>query len=190
MNARLEQAIRIAIGSVIGVIVAYIILKIGDYNEPAVQPSLLYQEGSGVWVAGFIWWTSAGLAIGLAAGLITVRMETARTFITNAFSALGAIIILVAILSYQRFALSPDQLDLGNYLIVYGSNIVYFMYFATFPAIFGILIAQILIAPFAKRRSALPIMPDELRERFLQEQAEHKQTPLLQRVFGHSKKTA
>jgi hypothetical protein len=191
MNSRVAHALRILIGSVLGTIVGIIILKYGDYYEPAVMPSHLYQTGTSVWVAGLGWWAGAGLAIGFIAGLITLRLNDARTFMTNALSAAGAFVIMVAILSYQRFDLAPDQLTLVNYLIVYGTNLIYFMYLGTFPALFGILIAQLIIGPFnVKKRSALSIMPDELRERFEHDEAARKQQPILQRIFDHTKKSA
>lgn len=191
MNSHTAHALRILLGSVVGAIVSIVILKYGDYYQPAVMPSRLYQTGTDVWIGGLIWWGGAGLAIGFIAGLISLRMQDARTFMTNAAAAAGAFLIMIAILSYQRFDLAPDQLTVVNYLIVFGTNLIYFIYLGTFPAIFGILIAQLVISPInIKRRSALDIMPDELRARYQHDEATRKQQPILQRLFDHSKKSA
>jgi hypothetical protein len=188
---RQYYTMRVLIGSLAGTALAFTILKIGDAVNPTfIKPSLLFIGGLDFWVAGMVWWMSAGLAIGICAAAATIRLDEVNTLHFNALSALLSVIELVALSSYLRFGLSGVPLTWLAYLQAYLLNLIFFLFLALFPILLGILLGRLVFSLFNQRRSAMAIMPDELRERYQNAQAKRKQTPLLQRVIDRTKKTA
>ncbi len=174
MTSRLGVFLRILLAIALGTIVVILILRYGDQSVPEAAPSPLYQPGNPAWPAAIIWWSSAGAAAGIIAGFVALRIKGS----TVGFSLATLFLIDVCV----GFILAGVWLHASGSLVV--SDIVklgaidsfYFIAVSTVPAVLGLFAGSLIagaVDVLIDRRSALEIMPDELREKYEQDHPKH-----------------
>lgn len=175
-----DNLARILVGVVLGTIVGIALLHFGDFEEPAVQPSHIYQPGNPIWTAGIPYWWLAGAGIGVMAGLASFRYR-GRLAALSLVAAAGGVLGTTFVAAFQSLAQS-HEVTLNN-LLIEGGIYTGFFVVLTFLPIF--LVVVIMSSLFARERyrSALDIMPDELRHHYEADLAAEHDKPFLQRLL-------
>ncbi len=184
---RRHYLIRFGIGAILGITAGLVVLFAGDAHIQALAvsdpqhnyvlyPSQLYVDNNPDWGIGIVWWSASGLAIGLMAGLATLRMKQSGTMRFALSIAAWTAILMVAFLTWRKFNAYPQDLNLINYLETFAADLAFYAWLAAFPEIFGVIVIMMIAPFFDKRASGLDIMPDELRVKYLEREAERRKS--------------
>jgi hypothetical protein len=174
MTARRIRRIRFVAGILLATVVAILILKYADTQNPAAQPSHLWEEGNDFSITSLPWWLASGGAIGVVAGLVFFRVEVESQMRRGMAMASCTIVLVAVILAFLSFKMSGYSFTLQQLAIVAGLDIVEYFILATLPALACLALVSMLTSRPA-RRSAVDIMPRELREQYLQRTAQAAQ---------------
>lgn len=183
MRAWQEHLARVALGATLGAAGGIVALRFGDTVDPAVLPSHVYQIGNYTWPAGIIWWWLAGAVIGVCGGAISFRYR-GRVSTLSLIAATVAVVAMNLVLAYLALA-SVNAVSVPNLLIEWATYTAFFTIITALPIL---LIVIILSSTFAlgKSRSALEIMPNELRQPFEAQRARERALPWYRRVLHRS----
>ncbi len=185
---RRDTLLRFIIAPLLSTVTGIVILRIGDHFSlfgPFSRPSLI-EVPTGLIPAIFPWISAVGAAAGaisaITAGFSDNRRNVEQGFTLTALSFV--LICLVQTLSIQGL------MPITDYLFGVAIRLFYLTLIGFLGALFGNLAGAVIVNLLSPRRSALEIMPDELRERFLQEQAARREKALphrLRHLFGQNK---
>jgi hypothetical protein len=169
----MDIRVRYVAGILLATVVAILFLKFADGQVPKAEPSHLWEENNPYSLFSLPWWVASGALMGVVIGLSLFRMENQMQ--RGAILLSVAILLVAAILASLTF--TGFTLTLQTYAIAAGIDIVSFFLVATLPALAGLTVTSMLTSRPA-RRSAIEIMPDELREKYLRQSAQRKRFAL------------
>ncbi len=174
MTSRLGISLRILLAIALGTIVVILILRYGDQSVPEAAPSHLYQPGNPAWPAAIIWWSSAGAAAGILAGFVALRVKGST--VGFSLAALFLIDVCVGFILSGVWLHTTGPLMFSDLLKLGAINSFYFIAVSTVPAVLGLFAGSLTagaVDAVIDRRSALEIMPDELREKYEHDHPKH-----------------
>jgi len=171
MNIR----VRYFAGILLATVVAILLLKFADGQIPQAEPSHLWEENNPYSLFSLPWWVGSGAVMGVVIGLVLFRVESQMQRGVMMLSL--AIILVAATLALLTF--TGYTISLRAYALAAGFDILTFFLVATLPALAGLTVTSMLTSRPA-RRSAIEIMPDELREKYMRQQAQQKKFALLE----------
>jgi hypothetical protein len=169
--------IRFVVGMVVSVIAGVIILRIGDEKAPLALPSQLGNFAL-AWGQAFTWWCFTGAVIAAISTLAMFRSGGSE-MAGGLQIAFAASVVLVIVLTIWKFVPYPGELSPFSLIVAFLSALFVFGISAFLPETLTVFLLSILLAWIASpNRSAIDIMPDELRERYLADLARRRSNPL------------
>ncbi|SRR5579884_1360788 len=165
--------IRFVVGILLATVAAILVLKYGDIQNPVAQPSHLWEAGNDFSLTSLPWWVASGAAIGLVVGLTLFRVEVESQVRRGAAMICSTIVLAAVILAFLAFMEGGYTFTLQDFAIAAGLDIVEYFMLAILPAMACLILVSVLTSR-PTRRSAIEIMPEELRTQYLQRAAQRK----------------
>lgn len=167
-------ALRWGLGTLLAVVAAIIILKIGDNIIILPPPSRIYAPQSIAWMLDLPWWAYSGVGIGLIAAVASIRASNQQSI---SFAIIAAATIVTPLILAAVALHDAGELGLQNYLGLGFAYVAFYLLPAFMPAIFAMLIGNLIVSTIEhtfSRKSLVDLMPEELRRQHEAAQQRHK----------------